>query len=50
MGSRDIRNKEAKKPKKDVKKKQPAASEIISTPPVDVEVVRKRRKREEGEE
>jgi hypothetical protein len=50
MGNRDVRNKETKKPKKDAKKRQPAALEIISTPPVEVEVVRKRRKREEGEE
>jgi hypothetical protein len=50
MGRRDIRNKETKKPKKDAKKSQPVASEMISTPPVEVELIKKRRKREEGEE
>ena len=50
MGRRDIRNKEAKKPKKDAKRNQPIISEVISTPPIEVEVIKKRRKREEEEE
>ncbi len=50
MGSRDIRNRETKKPKKDAKKRLPATSEMVPTQPAEVEVIKKRRKREEEEE
>lgn len=47
MGSRDYSHHEAKKPKKDAKKIAPVS---ITAPPVEVEVVRKKKKRREGEE
>ena len=48
MGNRDFRRKEAKKPKKDSKKlPQP---DIVPPMPVEVEVIRKKgKKQEEGE-
>jgi hypothetical protein len=46
MGKRDYRHREPKKPKKDVKKSPPV--NILPTP-VNVEVVKKGKKREEGE-
>lgn len=47
MGSRDYRKKEQKKPKKDAKKLPPIN---ITPAPVNVEVIRKGKKREEAEE
>jgi hypothetical protein len=47
MGNRDVRNKEAKKPKKNAGKKPVISSDIISVPTPEVEVVKKRRKTEE---
>ena len=47
MGSRDFRHREAKKPKKDAKKK-PAS--ITFEQPAEVEVIRKGKKPREGEE
>jgi hypothetical protein len=48
MGSRDIRNKETKKPKKDTKQKTTIVSpDAMITPPKEVEVIKKRRKQEE---
>jgi hypothetical protein len=50
MGSRDIRNKETKKPKKDTKNKTVIMpTETIVTPPAEVEVIKKRRKQQEEE-
>ena len=46
MGSRDYRHRETKKPKKDSKKLPPIT---ILPAPVDVEVVRKRKKTREEE-
>lgn len=47
MGNRDVRNKEAKKPKKDAKKKPVIPLDMTATPVPDVEVIKKRRKLEE---
>lgn len=47
MGSHELYHKESKKPKKGAKK--PSVSEIVA-PPVDVEVVRKKRKEVEPED
>jgi hypothetical protein len=48
MGSRDIRNKETKKPRKDTKQKTTIVSpDAMITPPKEVEVIKKRRKQEE---
>ena len=49
MGSRDYRKRESKKPKKDAKKAPPSDVLQIITP-VEVEVVRKKRKIEGIEE
>ena len=45
MGSRDYRKREAKKPKKDAKKILPSSILQVITP-VEVEMVRKKRKEE----
>ncbi len=47
MGKRDIRNRESKKPRKDAKKVSPIT---ILPPPVEVEVIRKGKKKPEEEE
>jgi hypothetical protein len=48
MGKRDYRHREPKKPKKDAKKAPPA---IIIQAPIEVEVIKKgKQKQEEGEE
>jgi hypothetical protein len=47
MGRRDYRHREAKKPKKDEKK---IVHPTILTPPVEVEVIKKGKKRKEEEE
>jgi hypothetical protein len=49
MGNRDVRNKEAKKPKKNAGKKPVISPDIISVQTPEVEVIRKRRKPEEEE-
>jgi len=49
MGSRDIRHREAKKPKKDSKKAPPPTISPAFLPPANVEVV-KRGKKEKLEE
>lgn len=46
MGSRDFRHHEAKKPKKDIKKPT-TASIAPPAPPTEVEVIGKRKKRQE---
>lgn len=46
MGKRDFVKRETKKPKKDAKKPQVS----IIAPPVEVEVIKKRKKKEEWEE
>ena len=48
MGKRDVRQRETKKPKKDMKKPIIATIAPPTTAPT-VEVVRKRRKNEDGE-
>ncbi len=48
MGNRDIRRKEAKKPKKDAKRLPQA--DIIPPMPVEVEVIRKKGKKQGEEE
>ncbi len=47
MGNRDFRRKEAKKPKKDTKKLP--HSDILPPMPVEVEVIRKKGKKQEEE-
>ena len=47
MGRRDYRHREPKKAKKGAKKISPA---IILTTPLNVEVIKKRQKKDEGEE
>ncbi|MFH1381408.1 MAG: hypothetical protein ABIH70_00755 [Chloroflexota bacterium] len=49
MGGRDYRHREAKKPKKDLKKKV-SATLLPLGPTVEVEVVRKGKKHEDEEE
>lgn len=44
--SRDFVRKEKKKPKKDAKKKEVVSPQVLET--VDVEVVRKKRKKDDG--
>ena len=48
MGKRDIRHRESKKPKKDTKKLSPL--DILTDPSVNVEVIKKERKKKEPEE
>lgn len=48
MGSRDYRHRETKKPKKGAKKAAPIY--LLPTTPVEVEVIRKKKKEQEVEE
>ncbi len=48
MGSRDIRRREAKKPKKDTKK--PVQMDVIQSAPTEVEVIRTKGKKPREEE